>query len=381
MPSLFEQEPDIQEPPRYYRWSHPNSPYVIELRLDLIDRMLADLRAAQSGRLETGGVLVGTFVRAANPTLRIEDYELIGRRTEDGLAYNLTPDQRSRFAAVRHKFVSKGVRVLGFFRSQIRGGPLTLSAEDRELLQSEFRRAIHIALLVRLSARPTAGFLVPVSDGEMQTEPAWNQFPFETAELTRLTAVQQPVQSWQPHTASREEPASPAVPPPSRLSGDTQTRVHAAEARAEIPGPTDAAPRTIAPFTKGLFDSRPRKAAGIAAIAALALTLLFTVWGSFTARLLAGSNRLELSTNANGGIIELHWNHYLPELQKAQSATLTIQDGNERRELTLPRIELRSGSIAYQRHSSTVVFTLVLNLPGSMGLVQSTTWTAGQPSP
>ena len=115
MPSLFDAPREKPKTPEYYLWSHPQSPYAIELRLDIIDRLMADLRAAQATRLETGGLLIGTFVRAANPTLRIEDYEIVARGPEDGLLYNLTNEQKIRFAAVRHKFISKQIRVLRVF--------------------------------------------------------------------------------------------------------------------------------------------------------------------------------------------------------------------------------------------------------------------------
>jgi hypothetical protein len=369
MQKLFEHEREKSNAPRYYLWSHPNSPYAIELRLDLIDRMMADLRAAQSMRLETGGLLLGTFVRAANPTLRIEDYESIGRRNEDELAYNLTPEQRTRFAAVRHKFISQQVRVLGFFRSQIRGGPLALSPEDRDLLNSEFRRAIHIALLVRLSARPTAGFLVPSANGEIQSEPAWNQFPFETEELSRLSAVQQPAPAWSGTPAKVElaksqqvQPAAEEIPPTPRITADVKRDVS--------PVPT----AFTVPAQRAAIKSPHRKLVAAVCTLALVLTLSFTIWGSFTADLLSSTNRLDLTATGFDLVIQLKWNHDMAQLRKADSALLTIQDGAEKQEMTLSAAELKGGSVAYRRHSPTVIFTMTLNLPDSMRLVQSATW-------
>ena len=460
MPSLFDVGREKSKAPQYYVWSHPQSPYVVELRLDIIDRLMTDLRAAQSIRLETGGLLVGTFVRAANPTLRIEDYELIGRGAEDGLLYNLTTEQKTRFAAVRHKFISKQIRVLGFFRSQIRGGPLALSAEDRDLLSSEFRRAIHIALLIRMSARPTAGFLVPSATGEIQTEPAWNQVPFETEELARLSEVQRQAPAWNGSLGRSEAPdplpsqiaayetqaslvagaaqtrefgkatqfpTAPVAPTRSHLAAiprpPTPTRftpappptatpalapntpalaptalgwTHALTPRSPTPpaatpppatppapappGATAADPRTQRPggFRTELSDRLSHQnVAALVTGAALFLTLSFTVWGSLTADLLSSSNRLDLTAAEKGDISQLEWNHDMAQLRKADSALLTIQDGADKHEMTLSPAELKAGSIAYRRHSSTVVFTMVLNLPDSMSLVQSVTVVAG----
>ena len=455
MPSLFDVGREKSKAPQYYVWSHPQSPYVVELRLDIIDRLMTDLRAAQSIRLETGGLLVGTFVRAANPTLRIEDYELIGRGTEDGLLYNLTTEQKTRFAAVRHKFISKQIRVLGFFRSQIRGGPLALSAEDRDLLSSEFRRAIHIALLIRMSARPTAGFLVPSATGEIQTEPAWNQVPFETEELARLSEVQRQAPAWNGSLGRSEAPD----PLPSQIAAyETQASLVAGAAQtrefgkatqfpaapvaptrshlAAIPRPptptrfTPAPPPTATPalapntpastptalgWTPAPHASSPDTSCGNTSCAGTSrgnscgsqntaagrlsnrtlrppvtpecrgtghrcgslFDTFFYGMGFLTADLLSSSNRLDLTAAEKGDISQLEWNHDMAQLRKADSALLTIQDGADKHEMTLSPAELKAGSIAYRRHSSTVVFTMVLNLPDSMSLVQSVTVVAG----
>ena len=433
MPSLFDAPREKSKTPQYYLWSHPQSPYAIELRLDIIDRLMTDLRAAQSIRLETGGLLIGTFVRAAYPTLRIEDYEIVGRGPEDGLPYNLTNEQKTRFAAVRHKFISKQIRVLGFFRSQIRGGPLALSAEDRELLSAEFRRAIHIALLIRLSARPTAGFLVPSATGEIQNEPAWNQFPFETEELSRLSDVQHRAPAWQGTFGQSETPeplppraAASAEIPTARIgdavqprelaqaaqapgSSDSPTRPHptaALRASATVPlirdlrvpvAPLQSPPPPVAarppvaasippaptaPVSTAIQNRGPARASGFSVAglltgAALLLIFCFTVWGGFTADLLSGSNRLDLAATETGTITHLEWNHDMVQLRKADSALLTIQDGPEKHEISLSPAELKAGSVAYRRHSSTVVFTMTLNLPDSLSLVQSVTVVAG----
>jgi hypothetical protein len=119
--------------------------------------------------------------------------------------------------------------------------------------------------------------------------------------------------------------------------------------------------------------------AGVLTAAALLLSFCFTVWGGLTADLLSGSNSLDLAATETGSITHLEWNHDMVQLRKANSALLTIQDGSDKHEMSLSPAELKSGSIAYRRHSSTVVFTMTLNLPDSMSLVQSVTVIAGSP--
>jgi hypothetical protein len=101
------------------------------------------------------------------------------------------------------------------------------------------------------------------------------------------------------------------------------------------------------------------------------------MWSGFTADLLSGSNRLDLAASETGNITQLEWNHDMVQLRKASSALLTIQDGAEKHEMSLSPAELKAGSVAYRRHNSTVVFTMTLNLPDSMSLVQSVTVVAG----
>ena len=117
--------------------------------------------------------------------------------------------------------------------------------------------------------------------------------------------------------------------------------------------------------------------AGLLTGVALLLTFCFTVWGGFTANFLSGSNRLDLAAAETGSMTHLEWNHDMVQLRKADSALLTIQDGPDKHEMSLSPAELKAGSVAYRRHSSTVVFTMILNLPDSMSLVQSVTVVAG----
>ena len=59
--------------PLYIRWSPDRSPYAIELRLDLVPKILQELAEGERLGIEIGGVLVGSFPDAYMPTMRIED--------------------------------------------------------------------------------------------------------------------------------------------------------------------------------------------------------------------------------------------------------------------------------------------------------------------
>jgi len=63
---------------------------------------------------------------------------------------------------------------------------LALSSEDRDLLATEFRRAVHVALLIEAEPPHPAAFLVPGSDGALQTGPPIPELQFSAGEIARF---------------------------------------------------------------------------------------------------------------------------------------------------------------------------------------------------
>jgi hypothetical protein len=278
-------------------------------------------------------------------TLRVEDYVLIDRRATDSTRFILTPELGARVSSTRHRLIEKQTPVLGFFRSHLRSDPLVLSPEDRKFLNTEFRKALHIAFLIRAVEPRLGAFFVPGSDGVIPSGPALDEIRFDADEFDRL-ALQH------------------------RLSGAT--------AMNDIP--TD--------FAKGVKPSRHEgrphrnKAARWVLLpslgtAAALIILLLTAWAPTTADILLGRPQPRLTVaRHDAGMLELRWNPKGRDLQKAESGTLTVRDGNAERRVRLKRFELTEGRIVYQHQSGSVQFTLALHLSDSADLVQTVSWNA-----
>lgn len=337
----------------YCRWADPPSTYVIELETGLADRLLANIPNRQSELEEFGGLLLGEYVKAAKPTLRIEDVVWIGHRTSDNPLFELTPDERIQLSSTRRKLITPTRTVLGFFRTHARPGPLVLSATDRELLEFEFRRAIHIALLIRANHLPTAAFFVQDEHRRMQANPACAEFRFDSRELSRFTASAQPVRGTRaPHRAGQW---------PKSVSQ-----------RKTSPEPGVAPDTTPASISRSLLPNRAILLPLV--LSSIMVCLLFTLWAPFAASVLFRNSQLRLSAIGNAGMVEIHWNTRLSGSERVKSATLVVEDGDLSREVRLSPAELRSGAAAYAPRASHVRFTLVLSFPDSLTITQSTDW-------
>ena len=127
-----------EQVPLYVRWSPDRSPHAVELRLDLVAQIGAELAQAQRMGIEVGGLLLGTLPNSESPTLRIDEVAMIGRRFEDGAIYMLEPGQQHRFGEIREAAKSQGRVAVGFFRSHLRPGPMQPSVADKALLAEQF---------------------------------------------------------------------------------------------------------------------------------------------------------------------------------------------------------------------------------------------------
>jgi hypothetical protein len=64
----------------------------------------------------------------------------------------------------------------------------------------------------------------------------------------------------------------------------------------------------------------------------------------------------------------------MPEISRAEGATLTILDGSRRTELELGKNDLKFGSVVYRRVSGRVEASLSLNMGNTTSLAQSAIW-------
>lgn len=344
----------------YYRWAGLHSPSVIEFETGLADRLLAGISGRRSEREEFGGLLIGEYAKAAKPTLRIDDIVWIGHNTGANPRFELTPEERIRLSSTRRNLITPTRTVLGFFRTHARIGPLILSAADRDLLESEFRRAIHVALLVRVNRTPTAAFFVQDKHGRMQAHPAYPEFHFDSQELSRFATLVRPVG------------ARPALNPPpfSRkpnpwLTSISQARWRLGSGSARLLNCAASIWRDLLPHRSILLPL---------AVSCLLFCLLFTLWAPFTASVLFRAPQLHISARGTPGMVEVHWNTRLADSPRIDSATLIVDEGNRRREIRLSSAEFQSGTAAYTPSVGRVRFSLVLSFPGSLTVTRSTDW-------
>ncbi len=166
------------EAPLYIRWNPDRSPYAIELKLDLVSKILNEMAQAQRVGIEVGGILIGALPAEYAPTLRIDDVEMVPRSPDDGPIYMLDPGQHERFSQIRWKPRAAGRVAIGFFRSHLRPGSLRPSLADRSLLSAEFKQPVYAVLLIQGAEPRTAAFFL-ATNGRFSEEPAVREFRFD----------------------------------------------------------------------------------------------------------------------------------------------------------------------------------------------------------
>src|SRR5580700_5201665 len=143
----------------YIHWHNERSPYAVELREGLVRQILEEAAAAEEIGVEAGGVLVGTFPRGSELTVRIDRIIPINRRAKDGPGFVLYDEQQERFRAAVREANTRETSAVGFFRTH-RGSPLMLSVDDRRLSAEEFRNSVHLILVVGSSQPRRASIFI-----------------------------------------------------------------------------------------------------------------------------------------------------------------------------------------------------------------------------
>jgi hypothetical protein len=313
-------KPDVAEAPLYVRWNAERLPFAVEIRLDLIGALASEIRSPQSAGSEMGGILFGSHPTAANPTLRIESFELMPRRPEDGPIFMLDPREHDRFATVRWEDRGDGRTTVGFFRTHRRPGPLRPALADRALLTGEFAGQIYTALLIE-AAEPLTAALFVSSLGVLPDTPSLPEFRLDERAFSTLP---------------------------------------------ELPGPGPEPIETLPPHVRSFPVWRYALAAVLVLVALLAGLYYWTLQSDL-------GKGIELTVTGDR-VLNISWNHTLPDMRKASSAKLTINDGQSHREVTLSPDELQAGTVAYRRLTGQVQVSLILQMPGAVSVIQSASW-------
>lgn len=362
----------LEEQPLYYRWRDERSPYIVELKLSLVPRILADLLAAEQIGLEAGGVLAGSFPRAIGvvPTLRIADYVLVSRRAGDGLPYIPLDEQRARFTAIRKRVATRELSAVGYFRSHLRAGPFELTVADRDLLAAEFRNSVHVALLVGRdqsdasrgeSPRNLATFFVSVK-GIIQNRVDPLTFPFDVGELEKLDQIYIELHAGVPAARKLARGAPGSAPRPAK-------QAPASQSTAQLP----------------LEPTRLRRWPMAALAMFTVLCGLFVAWGwqrqgtRVTGPLFLGSAGLDLAARSESAatpgraILHVDWNHQCPLLLDSIAGQLIFTNHQTRaviRKLDLSPQELATGRVELELDEQPVDVSLALSTSDSTRIVQ-----------
>ena len=314
--------------PLYIRWSPDRSPYAIELRLDLVAKILQELVEAERLGIEVGGVLVGSFPDAYMPTMRIEDVEMLPIDGKEGATYLLNPGQQAAFSQALRRLRARGTAAVGLFRSHLRRGPLRPSLPDQNLLSAEFKQTTCVALLVQATQPHAAAFFV-ATNGELAEEPAVREFRFNEQDFRALPEVR------------------PEALPQQRESETPRRR-------------------------------KFRLYVLLATLVLIGLGACLLMW-SFSKEAvlppwLGRSRQLELAITGNDHLLRISWNHTARELEGSSGATLVITDGSTRREIKLGLDELRLGAVEYDRSSPHVEVRMNINAHGASLSSESANW-------
>lgn len=326
--------------PQYVRLSPGDSSYTIELSAEFLQRLAREVAAAEQSGIETGGLLIGSWGIGPAPTIRVEDFEPIPPRPEDGPVYLLSPQQQDQFATTRQRLATGKNNVVGFFRSHLRSGPFALSLADKGLLWKQFRTDHYLALLVDAREPHKASLFVS----------AGGRIVFHSA----LSAI--------PPDDRPAEPVSEAFPLPV-----------AEPLPLPVPEP---APLADAPEPKPRRGMSPEL---LTLCAVLLFALGVVLWPAWETTFggpwaIASSTDLALGVQRHGQNLHVTWNRDMPEIGRAEGATLTITDGSYRSEVQLRKDDLKFGTVDYAYKTARVEANLAVKMQDSTSLVQSVVW-------
>jgi len=350
-------DPATQGAPGYFVWEVPGQPVVVHLRLDVVDRMAADILrgfgAVPKRGAEVGGILIGVVTGPAKPggvnTVRIEDFNPVPCSYSHGPSYLLTEDERALFDEVCQR---RSTETVGYYRSHTRDG-LALQAEDLELLERHFPSPAQVALLVKpFGTKPSvAGFFVR-EDGAFQAATPL-EFPFRRWEMTGEEPPRRP-------SLQESKPKKTELEP-----GQPHERIFSAEPK-EPPKEAPKEPR----------GSKSRT--GMWLVAAFVFLLLGVLLG-YEASLITAPRRasdfaLSLAVERTGQNLTVHWNRDALAVRWASNGVLEIDEGGETKRVDLDRANLSGGSFVYRNASEKVRFRLVLNLDSGLSVAEELQW-------
>src|SRR5258706_5875413 len=148
-------ETRTQDPAGYYVWEVAGQSVVVHLRLDVVDRLAAEVMrgfgSVPKRGAEVGGFLIGTIRPGVPAIVHIDDFEPVSCEYRRGPSYLFTDEDRVALEEgwqLLQPSVSPSPYAVGYFRSHTRDG-FSLTPEDLEFLDRFLLGPAHAALLIK----------------------------------------------------------------------------------------------------------------------------------------------------------------------------------------------------------------------------------------
>jgi TonB family protein len=331
----------------FYDWKVPGAAVHIRISLDAIRRIREYLTEAARRGSERGGLLTGS-PHARGP--EITDFAPISRGDETEAQFLLSNADKiflqSHIDEVNRSF--GGGSVVGYFRSDLEKG-VSLQEEDLKLIAEHFPDPSNVFLVVHFQdADPaTAGFFF-YDEGQIFSSFSFMEFDFDERilepqlippprEVAPVNDVKEPVE---PRAISEPFRSSGEV---FSFGGERTPTLPPAIRRWVIP----AAAAIVLTGAAGYFYSKRAKTESASGS------------GAEVTRTRAGTPAgLGLTVAGPGPELSIAWDAKSPVVAGARAGLLTIEDGNERRNLPLTKEQLMSSKLVYSRTTNIVHIAL-----------------------
>ena len=293
---------------------------------DLMERINRDVvdgfYAFRKGGLEVGGLLYGR----RNPAeVEIFDFQPISCQHAMGPGFRLSAEDRNKARAALHANGFDGLEPVGLYRSVTRG-PVAVSADDLQLLQSLVPKTPSICLLMQPDAvSPTrANFFYSSESGRWITD--------QDSEML-LSMGRPPAQT------------RSVAPDPRPKAGNTSTTRTIAE---------DSAPPEL--WVPPALPARPKRRVLRAFAAIFIMLAAAAIWWGYV----RGQASLGLTLSDSAGQLHVQWSQTSAEVTGARRGWVEIRDGATHILTEFTAAELRQGSLYFVRRSDRTQVRLVV---------------------
>jgi hypothetical protein len=411
-------------PPDFYRWSPAAKPAEVQIEFGCMSRLLKEIMRGfgvlPRRGVEMGGLLLGSVERSPGSgfIVRVEDFEPVPCRHSRGAAWLLSDEEQIVFEDTLsrwHHSEGKRTYAVGFYRSHTREG-MGMTAEDLDLYARCFPDPAAIVLLVKpFATRSSVGALFFRENGHVRSESSYQEFPFNSRELggpdddppadspvaLQATPIPPPISAIVP-------PADPGVEMPRGpshrsfsipdLSGFApQPPAHKPSAPSSRAGrdPSGGIP-PMAPATHMITDNQlsfglptgtrdpgtgKRSRSGWVWIPLSFVFLIVGVGLGMFVALSVGSQlpgplrhdpySLGLTVSPSADSLLVRWDRSSAAIQRADRATLLINDGGAEKAVHLDRLQLQTGSVIYRKSPNQVRFRLEVEARDGVMLSES----------